>query len=627
MTTGSPTTPSTGAKPLDAAPGQELGGRYRLIEPVGSGASATVWLADDTSLRRRVAVKVLHRDLANDDAFLKRFHSEALAAAALSNPNIVAVHDWSDDDVPFLVMEYLGGGSLRSLLDAGSTLSESQTIAIGLDACRGLHYAHRRQLVHRDIKPANLLFGEDRRLRVGDFGLARALADSGLSESGDLVGTARYASPEQALGERLTDRSDVYSLGLVLIESLTGEPVFSSDTVLSTLTARIDHDVELPEVSPKLESALRAMTVQNPSERQTATQAGMALMEAAQGLPRPKPLPIVVAKPDPASIAAADVTAHARVDATQVGGTPTVGHVDDGPVRRWPWIVLTLVAVTVAGWVGWNIVEASTPSEQTVPALAGLSVVDALEALGDTWVVEEKFDRVADVAQGSVIRTEPAAGDGLIEGGTISYWVSLGPPLIRVPSDELVGRSEEQVVATLGSIGLIAGEIERANSESIAVGLVISVRSSAVELPEGGSVDIVVSLGPVTRQVPVFDTESSIDDYVALLAAIDLVASVSDRYDEQVPAGDVVMVEPAIGADIAKGDQVLVVVSLGPEPVAIPNTSGELIGDAIELLEDAGFVPVGEGNFRCPAVGTDPPAGTLLQPGNPVTVVLSDCEE
>ena len=182
--------------------GRVLSGRYRLIAPVGTGASAQVFLADDVRLRRRVAVKVLHAALADDDAFLRRFRAEAQAAAALNHPNIVAVYDWGDDDgAPYIVTEYLGGGSLRAVLDQGVRLSQSQVLLVGLEATRALDYAHRRGFVHRDVKPANLLFGDDARLRVADFGLARALAEAAWTEpQGAVLGHRALRLPGAGAG-------------------------------------------------------------------------------------------------------------------------------------------------------------------------------------------------------------------------------------------------------------------------------------------------------------------------------------------------------------------------------------------------------------------------------------------
>src|SRR5687768_7682579 len=229
--------------------GRVLSGRYRLIAPIGTGASAQVYLADDVRLRRRVAVKVLHAALAEDDAFLRRFRAEAQAAAALNHPHIVAVYDWGDDDgAPYIVTEYLGGGSLRAVLDRGERLTPSQALLIGLEATRALDYAHRRGFVHRDIKPANLMFGDDGRLRIADFGLARALAEAAWTEpQGAVLGTARYASPEQAQGQPVDGKADVYSLGLLLIECVTGVVPFASDTTIGTLMARVGKPVGVPE--------------------------------------------------------------------------------------------------------------------------------------------------------------------------------------------------------------------------------------------------------------------------------------------------------------------------------------------------------------------------------------------
>src|SRR5580658_4557193 len=221
--------------------GRVLARRYRIESALGSGTSATVYAAWDVVLQRRVAIKVLHPGLAADGGFLRRFRYEAQSAAALTHPHILSVYDWGEEDGgPFLVLEYLGGGSLRDLLDNDRRLSVSQAAAVGVQAAQGLAYAHGRGFVHRDIKPANLVFDEDGRLRIADFGLARALAEAALTEpSGAAVGTARYAAPEQALGRAVDGRADVYALGLVLYEAVTGVVPFTADTTAGTLMARV----------------------------------------------------------------------------------------------------------------------------------------------------------------------------------------------------------------------------------------------------------------------------------------------------------------------------------------------------------------------------------------------------
>src|SRR5271168_1141286 len=221
--------------------GRVLGDRYRLVTALGTGASAHVYLADDVALHRRVAIKILHPALAGDSAFLKRFRAEAVAVAALNHPNILQVYDWGEEeDEPYLVLEYLAGGSLRQIFDTGVLLPPEQATQVGIQAAAGLDYAHRRSIIHRDIKPANLLFDLDGRLRIADFGLARALAEAAWTEpDGAILGTARYAAPEQVEGWVLDGKADVYGLALVLYEGVTGESPFIGDTTIATLMARL----------------------------------------------------------------------------------------------------------------------------------------------------------------------------------------------------------------------------------------------------------------------------------------------------------------------------------------------------------------------------------------------------
>ncbi len=316
--------------------GRVLGGRYRLLSPLGAGASAQVYLADDVRLRRRVAVKILHAGLADDESFLRRFRAEAQAAAALNHPHIVAVYDWSGEEAtPYLVTEYLSGGSLRSILDGGHRLSPSQALVVGLEAARALDHAHRQGFVHRDIKPANLIFGADARLRVADFGLARAIAEAAWTEpTGAVLGTARYASPEQARGEPVDGRSDVYSLALVLVEAVTGTVPFSADTTIGTLMARLDHPVQAPEGLGPLGPIVEAAGTLDPAERSDAAAFGQALVHAAEALPRPAAIPLTgPSQTAPIRGDAADVTMVGHIGpATGPGAGPgTAGGLPPAP--------------------------------------------------------------------------------------------------------------------------------------------------------------------------------------------------------------------------------------------------------------------------------------------------------
>src|SRR6476660_3884427 len=269
--------------------GRVLAGRYRLLAPIGAGASGRVYVADDVRLKRRVGVKVLHLALAEDAGFLRRFRAEAQVAASLNHPNVMAVYDWGEDEVPFMVLELLTGGSLRGMLDADGRLSPSQAAHVGRQVSSALEYAHARGVVHRDIKPATLLFDAHGIVRVADFGLARALAEASWTEpAGAVVGTARYASPEQGTGAPLDGRSDLYALGLGMVEAVTGSVPPVGDSPLGTIGMRqaraITVGPELGALAPVLTRVCRA----NPDDRYpTADAMRAAIDEVAEQMPPP----------------------------------------------------------------------------------------------------------------------------------------------------------------------------------------------------------------------------------------------------------------------------------------------------------------------------------------------------
>src|SRR6266545_1503048 len=294
--------------------GRVLADRYRLLAPIGSGGSGRVYVADDVRLRRRVAVKVLHGALADDAGFLRRFRAEAQLAASLHHPNVVTVFDWGEDAVPFMVLELLSGGSLRGMLDEGIRLTPAQAAHTGRCVATALSYAHSRGLVHRDIKPANLLFDEHGTVRVADFGLARALDEASWTEpTGALVGTARYAAPEQGTGATLDARADLYALGVVLVESVTGRVPDVADTLIGTLAVRARVPLAAPQelgaLAPVVERAGRTQ----PSERYPdAITMADALTDASRHLPPPGPLTLV------------GLDAHVDPHPTELGKTSTV---------------------------------------------------------------------------------------------------------------------------------------------------------------------------------------------------------------------------------------------------------------------------------------------------------------
>ncbi len=615
--------------------GRVLGGRYRLIAPIGTGGSAQVYLADDVRLRRRVAVKVLHAALAEDDSFLRRFRAEAQSAAALSHPHIVAVFDWGEDEVPFIVTEYLGGGSLRGMLDNGVRLTPAQALLVGLEATRALDHAHRRGFVHRDIKPANLLFGEEGRLRIADFGLARALAEAAWTEpAGAVLGTARYASPEQAKGEPVDGRGDVYSLGLTLIEAVTGQVPFAADTTIATLMARVDRQVEVPAALGPLRGPLERAGRPDRADRPDAGELAVALMATAEQLDRPDPLPLAGAMP----VGAIDLTAAedhtVLVGPSEAGGDATAlfdidvadATDDDGAPRarrRWPAIVLAvLLALALGGAAAYAIQQALVPSYE-VPRLIGMTEAAASAAVGE-YGFEIKTDpgRRDGSEPGDVLAQDPKAGEQLKKGGTLVLTISLGNELTPVPAG-LVGMTEPDARAALEAAGLVATVVP-VFSEDQPAGLVLALPDGLEsELPKGSEVGLTISQGPTPRIVPSDLVGLTFEQAAAKLAEVQLGAAQVDTFSDDVPVGQVIGTVPAAGQPAPRDSSVEVQVSKGPDLVEVPRVEGRSLEEAIAAIEQAGLV-AGEvfGPARGKPFSTQPGAGAKVKHGTVVDIYL-----
>lgn len=608
----------------DGSVGRVLGGRYRIVAPIGVGASAQVFLADDITLRRRVAVKVLHEALAADDGFLRRFRAEAQAAASLNHPHVLGVYDWGHDDVPYLVSEYLGGGSLESMIRAEHRLTTSQGLLVGLEAARGLEYAHGEGLVHRDIKPANLLFGEGGRLRIADFGLARALAEAGWTEpDGSMVGTARYAAPEQARGEKVGPAADVYALALTVNEAVSGQLPFVADTAIATLMARAETPFEPhPDLGP-LGATLRRAGAIDPDERPTASEFVRGFLEAAEDLPRPGVLPLVGPTIDVSAGDHTQLVPDPVSTSTPPTPVPALPAEDDDADRRWPLIVIAVLAI-IAGVVGavFAFQDNQTPT-MAVPELVGGTAEDASSAaLEGGWVLSLEDGRQDGSIAGEVLRVDPPPGTELEEGEILTVVVSKGEELVVVP--ELIGETEVSAAALLESVGLSVGRVTQEESETVESGLVTEVRlePGQTEVEPGSSVDIVVSAGPSQRQVPAVPESLDLEDARQVLADRRLVAEIVEEPSEDVPVGAVVEFRPGPSAWVDADSVVEVVVSTGPAPRAVPETVGLTVTEATDLLKSFGFEVLGvDGNPALPVLGTNPRAGELHDFGTGVRIV------
>jgi serine/threonine-protein kinase len=668
--------------------GRVLGGRYRLVAAVGTGASATVYQADDVQLRRRVAVKVLHPSLAEDAAFLRRFQGEAQAAAALSHPNIMAVFDWGTDRrVPYLVLEYLGGGSLRAMLDRGRLLSPSQSLLVGLEASRGLDYAHRRGFVHRDIKPANLLFGEDRRLRIADFGLARAIADAAWTEpSGVVLGTARYASPEQAKGEAVDGKSDVYSLALTLVESVTGDVPFAGETTVATLMNRLDRlmpvSAELGPLAAVIERAGRP----DPTERSSAADLGQGLIAAAEKLPRPAPLALVatsvrssmgdtttIAGPARERAAGSGQREPHQGDHTEPAGRTGRTMVADEPppsgelaapaamppvppesslsssslsslsgrppelfdqdasrprrTRNGFLITVAVLAVAAAIGVAALVVRRSNPASYPVEGLVGLEIGEARNRIATYgWEVEEIREKNDDQPLDVVIRTDPASGD-LEEGQPFTLYVSDGPTPSELPP--LAGQRIEVAMLALSELDLKLTVAGQEPSETVPAGTILSFTVAGQQVPErsmvdkGSTVNAVVSSGPAPRTIPAIAGMAPADADAALKGLGLVPVRGEDVFADGVPAGRVATSTPAPGTAVPRGSTITYQVSKGPNLVKVPVLNMMNLQQATAALAAAGLT-VGPvtGDPNRAVVIASPPAGTSVPRGTAVALTF-----
>jgi serine/threonine-protein kinase len=635
--------------------GRVIGGRYRLLAVVGAGASAQVFAADDTRLGRRVAVKLLHPALAGDATFLRKFQAEARLAASLNHRNVLHVYDWGDEDgIPYLVLEYLGGGSLRSLLDTGRLLSPQQAAAIGAQAAHGLAYAHRRGLVHRDVKPANLLFDDDGRLLVADFGLARALAEAAITEPlGAVMGTARYASPEQVEGRPVDDRTDVYSLALTLYESVTGRVPFAGDTTAATLMARVGAVLPAARELGPLAPVLAQAAISEPLARLDAAALALELEMLLEELDPPEPLPLNrtdlalpslslaleqdpterlgIAGPSPPSLqapelrtarqaassltaprqAAPSLTAPRQAAPSPPPPAPTPAQAPLPGVRRvlpapevpsseathnrrkhrWlPWLLAVLLLELVAGA---GVVAASRLvwNHETVPRVVSLQVTAAEAAIAKTGLTPEVSGALysGSVARGLVISQLPLSGTREKSASIVKLVISQGRHPTLLPS--LDGLTEEQASAAIRRAHLVSRFVER-YSETVVLGAVVSSSAPAgTRMFYGDTIEVVISKGPEPQLIPVDLSGGVLSSTQAdsVLEDLHLTPVDEQEYSTSVPAGYVISTRPASGEVVPGHSTVRVFVSAGPPYVTIPTLYSDSVAVAEQALSSRGL--------------------------------------
>ena len=607
-------------------------GRYDLVSYIARGGMADVFEAVDRTLDRRVAVKIMHQRYADAETFVARFRKEAQAAANLSHPNIVSIYDWGEEKgTYFIVMELIAGRSLRDVLNSEGRLLPRRAAEIATEVASALEVAHRSRVIHRDIKPGNILLAADGSVKVTDFGVARVWDDSQeLTKDGSVIGTATYFSPEQARGDPADERSDLYSLGVVLYEMLTGHPPFTGETSVSVAYQHVTAEAPSPaaanpDLAPELEAVVMRCLEKNPARRyRSAADVRRDLLLFLQGraAPRAEADEAVhpVRRPDLPPPTAPPDEVYRRV------------HAAPRQPSQLPFIItsIALAAGVVFGiYVLLNSLStqppdtsAAAPPAAAVPDVAGLTEDEALLALQEAGFRVTPATEASEAEPGRVIRTDPAAGEQAAADSFVTMVVSSGRAQIQVPT--VIGSTRERAIAALEGQGFTV-VVRSVRNETVGEGLVTEQSPPAgARADRGSAVELVVSAGPDPIEIP--DVRGLTQDRAeGRLEGIGL--EVETVFEAgAAPQGIVIRQSPAAGSDVNPGWSVQIAVSEGPPPFALEDMSGRPAADAAALLAELGV----EVEIRQePAAGvapglvirTEPAAGAVMQAGDRVILV------
>ncbi|WP_413449840.1 Stk1 family PASTA domain-containing Ser/Thr kinase [Georgenia phoenicis] len=627
--------------------GRLVDGRYEVRARIARGGMATVYRALDRRLDRTVALKAMHPHLAESADFVARFRREARSAARLNHPGIVAIYDQGlADDTSYLTMELVEGHNLRTELRRQGALPLGRALEILDGVLDALACAHRAGVVHRDVKPENVLLEPDGQPKVTDFGLARAVTEATAASTGTVLGTVAYLAPEIVTSGFADARADVYAAGIVLYELLTGAQPFVADQPIRVAFQHVNDGVPLPStrvewLPAEVDELVAALTARDAEDRPGDADAALALLRRTRATlddatlaRRADVAPAVEEEDAEAATGATDVTPlPAGTVALPIGAIPA-GAVDPDPEaptrrrrrRRTFALTMVLLLLALAGGGSWWWFTHGPGAYVTVPEVVGLTEDEAVSVLSDAGIdltVERAHHDT--VPEHEVVSAEPAPGDRVRTDGTVVLNVSLGILMVEVPP--LAGLTQEEAVAALEAAQLTVGQVETPWDDSVPAGQVISAGVEAGQvIPYDQPVDLVVSAGrePVDL-VSVVGADS--DTAVSDLERAGLVAVLEEAHDPEVPAGRVVSQSPAPGEDVQlyRGDEVTVTVSLGPQPVALPDLIGRQVGPATEELEAAGFVVEVQrvlGGIFGTVRSMSPEAGELAVPGTTVTLTV-----
>ena len=620
--------------------GHLIDGRYQLVRQMGSGGMATIYEAIDTRLDRRVAVKIMHAHLAQDEQFVERFIREAKAAAALSHPNIVSVQDqgWNQSGVPavFIVMEMVVGHTLREYLTERGRIPIEDGIKFLLPVLSALGAAHKIGIVHRDIKPENILVSKEGRIKIADFGLAKgALIGSTMTaESSVILGSVSYLSPEQVSRGIADSRSDVYSAAITAYEIFTGAKPFEGDEPIQIAFMHVNSQVPrlsslVENVPPALDDLIYRATRVNPDERPRDAQLfhsellaiSHALNPAAPQLSLELDIPIAPmrgkTKKRSEKIAAVESTTKSSETTDQVKARRKVSS----RVRRNRLIAAGLALLL--GVTSWWVLAGPGASVK-FPSVVGATLEQAnatLVALGlETTISEERFDE--EIPKGRILSTSPTAGDSIAPGGVVALTVSKGVERFVVPA--LTKITTEAALKLLAETPLRVGDITEVFNPKVAKGLVISTNpKNGAQVKRDTLIDLVVSKGIETINLASYVGKNS-DQALNELTDAGFDVTPTYIYDEVVMPGEVISQKPVAGVALPKGAPVEIFVSQGSAFVFIPNILRYTQERAVAVLEDLGLTVVVKKVTKTSklVIGIDPKVNTKVKRGTTVTITV-----
>jgi beta-lactam-binding protein with PASTA domain len=607
--------------------GTVIDGRYRVASRLGSGGMADVYLAHDTLLGRQVALKLLHHRFSEDQEFVERFRREASSAAGLSHPNVVAVFDRGEwDGTYYIAMEYLPGRSLKAVIREHGPLSPPDAIDIVVQILLAVRFAHRRGIIHRDIKPHNVILDEEGRAKVTDFGIARAGA-SDMTLTGSIMGTAQYLSPEQAQGHAVGETSDLYAVGVVLYELLTGSVPFEGDSAVTIALKQVSAEptppsLRNPEVGPALDAVVMRSLAKDPLARfASADEFIAALQQSRVGIPPADGwVPAKNGSPTGQEAVAALIVPPLPPEEPE---SATAAH----RRKRAIWIAAGVAAIAiVAAVLLLLLLPSSKTGRVSVPEVTGETqsvAVSALERAGLQSVVSLTAN--AHVASGLVIGTTPPRGTTVSKGSRVSVFVSSGPETLGLP--DVNEKKSAEAVKILREKGF-QPTVQSQSSDTVTKGLVISTDPAAgIEVQHGSPVTVYVSSGPQEVSVPEVTGESQADA-TATLAAAGLKETVVKREVAEPAAGTVISQSPSAGLQLKVGGQVTIVVAQAFKQATIPSVVGQSEVQAVAALTNAGFTShTVQRTVTEPAkvgivVQQSPAAGHKLAKGGEVTIAV-----